>query len=324
MASDGKEPNSTVINVENANKVKFVQKDDLQTDQADLLLNESKQPVTDKRNKPFKVQYYKDEKSLQFLIDFKKEKESEQGCVSQLKYISFYQACLAEFLAVFLLVLFAVGFGLNASPVDFTNTLTGAVATGFLVSIIVWSLAHVSGAHINPAVSLAFLVSGDTNIIRVLFYVPMQLLGSVSAVGVLRNLILDPTVVNNMKVANASSPQIGLTLLNDKLTVAQGVGIEAIITFILVITIFSCIDSKRKDLAGSFPLSVGLAVTVGILFADQFTGGSMNPARSFGPAVMSGNLTNHFFVYWIGPCVGGVIAALIYKLLTFKTSLRTI
>ena len=67
-------------------------------------------------------------------MDFKDEKETEKGCISQLSHISFYQACIAEFLGVFLLVLFAVGFGLNASSTDFTNTLTGAIGTGFLVN----------------------------------------------------------------------------------------------------------------------------------------------------------------------------------------------
>ncbi len=104
----------------------------------------------------------------------KTQKKADTGCLSQLKFKSFYQACFGEFLGTYVLVLFAVGFGMNADKNDTSAGLTGALVTGLLIATLVWGLAQVSGCNINPAVSLALLVSGDTNIIRVLFYVPCQ------------------------------------------------------------------------------------------------------------------------------------------------------
>ncbi len=99
-------------------------------------------------------------------IDFKTQKKADTGCLSQLKFKSFYQACFGEFVGTYVLVLFAVGFGLHADPADSSAGLTGALVSGLLIATLVWCLAQVSGCNINPAVSLALLVSGDTNIIR--------------------------------------------------------------------------------------------------------------------------------------------------------------
>lgn len=279
-----------------------------------------------KAKRPVKVQYFKDEKSLQVSIDFKKDVKQEDGCISQLKHKSFYQACFAEFIGTYILVLFAVGFGLNTDPSDIAANFTGALATGILVATLIWGLAQASGCHINPAVSVAFFVAGDINIIRVFFYIPCQLIGSCLAVMTLRGMIIPESdvveVVKNVTLTD-TVPQIGLTLLNPKVSPLQGVAFESIITFVLLLTIFACTDTQRKDLSGSFPLSIGFAVALGALMGGQFTGASMNPARSFGPAFMSGNLTYHY-IYWIGPCFGGVLAALVYKLLTFKSSVRVV
>lgn len=301
-------------------KVKFIAKED----QEDPLIGQrSDETFPDKSKKPFKVHYYRDEKSLQLSLDFSQQKDSENGMFSQLRHISFYQCCLAEFLGTYLLVLFAVGFGLNNDSSDVTGAFTGSLTCGLLISALVWAFGHVSGCHINPAVSCALLVSGNINFVRALFFILCQLIGSCMAVITLRNMILVPESIGQ-EITNGTTvlPQIGLTLLNPRLTFIQGFGIEVIITFILLVTIMSSIDSKRTDLGGSFPLSIGLAVFIGALFGGPFTGGSMNPARSFGPAFMAGNLENHFTVYWLGPIAGGVLGAVIYQLLTFKSSVK--
>lgn len=268
--------------------------------------------------KLFKIQYYKDEKSLKFSIDLKKKESKDQGLLGQLRYFSFYQACLAEFIGTFILVFFAIGFGLNSDPCDATGILNGGLVTGLLIGTLIWGLAHVSGCNINPAVSLAFLIRGDTNILRVLFYIPCQLLGSILAVSFLQEMVIKVPNISEIS-SNKTVQAIGLTSLHPSMLPAQAFGIEVIITFILILTIFSCVDTERKDLSGSFPLSVGFSVTVGALFGGKFTGGSMNPARSFGPALIAGDFSNHW-VYWIGPFTGAVFATLTYKILTFKTS----
>ena len=152
-----------------------------------------------------------------------------------------------------------------------------------------WGLGHIGGAHINPAVSLAFLATGETNLIRVLFYIPCQLLGSILGALTLYELIpsnLSTSVsskhilkdsnlqrlkrdINATKILSKNpvvSSSIGVTLLNDEITPFQGFLVEVLITLILIITIFACIDKNRNDIGGSFPLTIGFAVTVGVLF----------------------------------------------------------
>ena len=129
-----------------------------------------------------------------------------------------------------------------------------------------------SGANINPAVSLALLITGDSNIIRIMCYIPCQLLGSCLAILTLRDMVDDsltaiPAIDSNNTAEKSLAPlQIGLTLLHPSVSPFQGFLVEAIITFILIITVFTCIDTRRKDLNGSFPLSIGFAITVGALF----------------------------------------------------------
>ncbi len=228
---------------------------------------------------------------------------------------------MAEFLGTFLLVLYVCSFGLpivkgDASP----PAINGGLGSGLIVASLVWGLGHIGGANLNPAVSIALLVTGESNLVRVFFYIISQLLGSTMAILTLVQLVPDHLFANvtmsskaNLLASNSSSLletkslgqhyDIGLTLVNQQITPVQAVYVEIIITFILIFCVFACIDTERKDLNGSFPLSIGFAVTIGALFGGKFTGGSMNPARSFGPALVANNWENHW-VYWIGPILG--------------------
>ena len=104
-----------------------------------------------------------------------------------------------------------------------------------------------------------------------------------------------------------ASLNMSVTAVHKDITLGQAFGVELLITFVLVLTIFSCVDSTRNDLHGSFPLQIGLAVAVGGLFGGKFTGGSMNPARSFGPALASSIWKDHW-IYWLGPITGAILA----------------
>lgn len=161
-------------------------------------------------------------------------------------------------------------------------------------------MGHISGGHLNPAVTIAFLFTGKINPLLAILYVGSQMLGGMSGAAFLQNL-----------VPSEKGGNLSVTEVHPDINLAQAFGVEAIITFILVFTIFSCVDSSRKDLGGSFPLQIGLAVVVGGLFGGIFTGGSMNPARSFGPALITGNWTNHW-IYWVGPITGAILAGTIY------------
>ncbi|CAH1780059.1 unnamed protein product [Owenia fusiformis] len=178
-----------------------------------------------------------------------------------------------------------------------------ALAFGLGVATMVWSIAHVSGGHINPAVTCGMLVTRKISVARSVFYVIAQSIGAIAGAGILKGVT--PGNSTHIQVT------LGATTVNSHVSVQQAFGIELMITFVLVFTVFASCDGKRTDLKGSGPLQIGLSVTLCHLFAIKYTGSSMNPARSLGPAVVQGIWQDHW-VYWTGPILGGVIAALLY------------
>jgi MIP family channel proteins len=227
--------------------------------------------------------------------------------VSQLKTLSFYQALFSEFLGTMLLTLVATSTGLPIASKSVPD-LNGALASGLVVSTIIVGLGHVSGAHINPAVTLSFLAVAEIDIIRALFYIAIQLLGAISASSLLKSIAPPKT-----------QGYLGMTMITDDVSVADAVIVEVIITFILCFTVHAICDKRRDDIGGSKVVAVGIAVVIGCLFGGPYTGASMNPARSFGPAVAM-NLWKNHWVYWIGPLVGSALSALVYRFLFRKQS----
>lgn len=106
---------------------------------------------------------------------------------------------------------------------------------------------------------------------------------------------------------------LGVTMLGPDVTSSQGLVMEAIITFLLVLVVHAVTDPKRTDTRGWAPLAIGLTISVSHMAAVPFTGSSMNPARSLGPAVIDDKFAN-LWVYWLGPIIGGCIAGGIYRM----------
>ncbi|GFS14283.1 aquaporin [Elysia marginata] len=161
-------------------------------------------------------------------------------------------------------------------------------------------IGHVSGGHINPAVTIAMAVAMKISIIRAFLYVLAQILGAIVGGFILKGLTLSPQDDN-----------LAVTSLADGVTQAQGFGMELILTFCLVTVIFGTTDPHRASF-GSPAVLIGLTVTLGHLAGIQYTGSSMNPSRSLGSAIASDKWDDHW-IYWIAPIAGGVLSSVVYK-----------
>ncbi len=163
-------------------------------------------------------------------------------------------------------------------------------------------LAHLSGAHFNPAVTIGVWVTGNIKTGLAGLYIVTQLVAAVAAAALARGLYPEPS----WKAANLGAPGLGLGVSS-----GQGVLIEAVLTFFLVLAVYGTAVDDRGPFAKTAGLSIGLVMTFGILAAGPLTGAAMNPARAFGPEVVGGHWED-WWVYWIGPIGGGIVAAAVY------------
>lgn len=211
---------------------------------------------------------------------------------------------LAELIGTFTLVFAGVG-----AIVSGQAGLVGvALAHGLAIAVMVSALGRFSGGHFNPAVSLGLLGFSAKGLKRFILYLSAQLLGATAA---------------SLAVTHFYAPELwqaaylGAPMLNG-ISVWQGFWIEALLTFFLVMVVYGTavdVDSDSPKIGGLF---IGLAITVGILAAGPLTGGAMNPARAFGPALAGWGLGAsyqpwlHHAVYWFGPMFGALAARLIW------------
>ncbi|XP_076322430.1 aquaporin AQPAe.a-like [Tachypleus tridentatus] len=210
-------------------------------------------------------------------------------------------ALLAEFLGTAILVLIGCGSCITGWDSHYSPTIVQiALAFGVTVGTVVQFIGHVSGGHINPAVTFAFLVTAKISLLRAVLYVIVQCLGGIVGAGLLK--ALTPSNLQG---------NLGATVLSEHLSPVQGFVVELCITLVLVFTVFACCDENRQDIKGSAPLAIGLSVATCHMFAIKYTGSSMNTARSIGPAVVA-NIWTDYWVYCLGPILGGVIAGLLY------------
>ncbi|KAK9499077.1 hypothetical protein O3M35_003590 [Rhynocoris fuscipes] len=211
------------------------------------------------------------------------------------------KSLVAEALGVLFINYFGCMSCINVDkPNDAPSLLLIALTFGFVVMVAVQALGHISGANLNPAITLGLVVAGRMTIIRGLLYIIAQCIGAIAGTALVKGFTPDD-----------AEGALGTTALHSTLSLTQGIGIEFMLGFALVLVVFGVIDPNKPDSKIPASLAIGLTVALGHMSSIDYTGSSMNPARSLGSAVIANSWTNHW-VYWLGPCLGGIVAALLY------------
>lgn len=216
--------------------------------------------------------------------------------------------CIAEFVGMLLFVFIGAGsivLGHAALGGAAVSMLTVALAHAFVLAAMVGATAHVSGGQFNPAVSIGLVVAGKQSPKQAGAFIVAQLLGAACAAGLLQ-LIFTPAI------ANDASVRLGATIGKLTLTgnVAAVFALEMVCSGALMFTILGAAVDKKAGSLG--PLMIGLVVGACILAIGPLTGASMNPARTFGPAIC-GKHWDMAWVYWAAPVAGTCLAGLIYR-----------
>lgn len=214
--------------------------------------------------------------------------------------MSQWKKYLAELLGTFILVFVGAGSIMAYETMGAPDTLGVAVAHGLALMVAVFAFGSISGAHINPAVTLTLWVAKKVRGIDIPGYLLSQLVGAALA-----SLLL------NVMFTDALTASMGVPELAPGISPLTGTITEAILTFLLVWTIFAVAintDSKYKDHAG---MIIGGILAGSIMVGGVLTGAALNPARWFGPALVNMNWSN-WYVYLVGPMVGALLAGIAY------------
>lgn len=207
-------------------------------------------------------------------------------------------ALVAEAIGTFLFFFIAAGAALVATGDPAATLLIVAFAHGIVLAVLVSSLGAVSGGHFNPAVTLGLWIAGQIDLVKGAAYLVAQLLGGAAAGFALAYFFGD---------VGPAVPALG-----EGVDAIQGIALEAIMTTVLLFAVFgTAVDPRGPKIGG---LAIGLAVTADILLGGTLTGAAMNPARWFGPAVAAGAFDN-WYVWWIGPFLGAIVVAVLYRAL---------
>ncbi|KAG0457026.1 hypothetical protein HPP92_021863 [Vanilla planifolia] len=244
----------------------------------------------------------------------------------ELRRWSFYRAVIAEFIAtlLFLYVAVATVIGYNKQAAvdscDGVGILGIAWAFGGMIFILVYCTAGISGGHINPAVTFGLFLARKVSLVRAVFYIVAQCLGAIVGVGIVKGIMKHPY---NTFGGGANKVAPGYSK-------GTALGAEIIGTFVLVYTVFSATDPKRKARDSHVPvlapLPIGFAVFIVHLATIPITGTGINPARSLGAAVIYNEHSgwhNHW-IFWVGPLLGALAAAAYHQYILRAAAIKAL
>ncbi|KAM7277914.1 hypothetical protein ACFE04_005048 [Oxalis oulophora] len=244
---------------------------------------------------------------------------------------SFYRACIAEFIAtllfLYITVLTVIGYKSAVDPTKLGVDLCGGVgilgiawAFGGMIFVLVYCTAGISGGHINPAVTLGLFLARKVSLIRALMYMVAQCLGAIVGCG----------LVKGFQKSYYTEYGGGANELSAGYSKGTGLAAEIIGTFVLVYTVFSATDPKRSARDSHVPvlapLPIGFAVFMVHLATIPITGTGINPARSFGAAVIynQDKAWDDQWIFWVGPFIGAAIAALYHQYILRATGIKAL
>jgi MIP family channel proteins len=215
---------------------------------------------------------------------------------------SLLRRSVAEALGTFALVFIGVGSVASSHYPDANYGVFGiAAAHALVLAVMITATMAISGGHLNPAVTIGLFTARRVGARTAGAYVVAQLAGAVIA-GFLLKAVYPPYVLHSVAYG---TPGLGRNI-----QLSQGILIEAVLTFFLVSAVFgTCVNAEAPKVGG---FAVGLVLLFDIIMGGPLTGAAMNPARAFGPALVSGTWVAHA-VYWVGPILGGVVAALLWE-----------
>ncbi|CAA3029777.1 probable aquaporin TIP1-2 [Olea europaea var. sylvestris] len=216
------------------------------------------------------------------------------------------KAALAEFISMVIFVFAGEGSGMAFAKLTDGGSSTpagliaAAIAHAFALFVAVSVAANISGGHVNPAVTFGAFVGGHLSLFKTILYWIAQLLGAIVACLLLK--------------FSTGGLETSAFALSTGVSSWNALVFEIVMTFGLVYTVYAtAVDPKRGDIGIIAPIAIGFIVGANILAGGAFDGASMNPAVSFGPAVVSWTWDSHW-VYWLGPFVGAGIAAIVYEI----------
>ena len=228
---------------------------------------------------------------------------------NELTRVDTWRHALAEMIATTMFVFLGAGAvvvtGILVSDMTPARLVTIALAHGVAITLLISATATISGGHINPAVTISAVVTGQIGLTKGAVYIGSQLVGAVVGAALIAAV-----------VPGAIDSNLGSHGLGTDVGVGAGLLAEIVLTFLLVFVVFATAIDK-KGLGHIAPVAIGLVVLVDHLIGVPLTGASMNPARSFGPALISGTWDTHW-IYWVGPILGGGLAAVMYQNIFLK------